>query len=194
MSEQKRAMTINGQLRTYQRGHGTRLVVMLDDRRYPVTIRQIEDGYKIAFENRRLYITSKWILGSKLFQCNINGQPYSLQVEKSGLRMKITYMGHTITTRVMTPAIGELTKHMKKVESLVSKGDILANMPGMVRDIKVCIGDEVVKDQAIIILEAMKMENILTAPIDGTVQSINIEVGQSVMVGDTLMSIKSKDE
>jgi propionyl-CoA carboxylase alpha chain len=194
MSEQKRAMTINGQLRTYQRGHGTRLVVMLDDRRYPVTIRQIEDGYKIAFENRRLYITSKWILGSKLFQCNINGQPYSLQVEKSGLRMKITHMGHTINTRVMTPAIGELTKHMKKVESIISKGDILANMPGMVRDIKVCIGDEVVKDQAIIILEAMKMENILTAPIDGTVQSINIEVGQSVMVGDTLMSIKSKDE
>ena len=190
MAEQKRAMTINGQLRTYQRGHGTRLVIMLDDRRYPVTVRHIEDGYKISFESRRLYITSKWILGSKLLQCSINGQPYSLQLERSGLGVKITYMGHTIMTRVMTPSVGELTKHMKKVESKTSKGDVTANMPGMVRDVKVSVGDGVTKDQPIIILEAMKMENILTSPVDGIVQSIPIEVGQSVMVGDLLMSIK----
>lgn len=194
MTEQKRAMTINGQLRTYQRGHGTRLVIMLDDRRYPVTVRQIEDGYKISFEDRRLYITSKWILGNKLFQCNINGKPYSLQLEKSIIGMKITYIGHTIMARVMTPSIGELTKHMKKVESKVSKGDVLANMPGMVRDIKVSVGNEIVKDQPLIVLEAMKMENILTSPIDGVIQSVPIEVGQSVMVGDLLISIKPKTE
>ncbi len=192
MAEQKRAMTINGQLRTYQRGHGTRLVVMLDDRRYPVTIRQIEDGYKISFESRRLYITSKWILGSKLFQCNINGQSYSLQVEKNGLGVKITYIGYTTITRVMTPAVGELTKHIKKIEVKTSKGDVLANMPGMVRDIKIALGEEVIKDQPLIILEAMKMENILISPVDGIVQSMPIEAGQSVMVGDLLISIKSK--
>lgn len=194
MTEQKRAMTINGQLRTYQRGHGTRLVIMLDDRRYPVTVRQIEDGYKISFEDRRLYITSKWILGSKLFQCNINGKPYGLQLERGTLGVKITYIGHTIMARVMTPSVGELTKHMKKVESKVSKGDVLANMPGMVRDVKVSFGDEITKDQPLIILEAMKMENILTSPVDGIVQSVLIEVDQSVMVGDLLISIKPKIE
>jgi propionyl-CoA carboxylase alpha chain len=192
MAEQKRAMTINCQLRTYQRGHGTRLVIMLDERKYPVTVRQIEDGYKISFESRRLYITSKWMLGHKLFHCNINGHPYSLQLEKSGLGLKITYMGYTIMTRVMIPAVGELTKYMRKVESKVSKGDVVANMPGMVRNVKVSLGDEVMKDQPIIILEAMKMENILTAPLDGVVKSILIEVGQSVMVGDSLISIKPK--
>jgi propionyl-CoA carboxylase alpha chain len=190
LNEQKRAMTINGQLRTYQRSHGTRLVVMLDDRKYPVTVRQIEDGYKISFENRRLYITSKWILGSKLFQCNINGQPYSLQLERSGLNTKITYMGHSILTRVMTPATGEMTKYMKKFETQASKGDVTANMPGMVRDIKVQVGDTITKDQPIVVLEAMKMENILTSPVDGIVKKIPIGVGESVMVGDLLISIK----
>jgi propionyl-CoA carboxylase alpha chain len=165
---------------------------MLDERKYPVTVRQIEDGYKISFESRRLYITSKWMLGHKLFHCNINGHPYSLQLEKSGLGLKITYMGYTIMTRVMIPAVGELTKYMRKVESKVSKGDVVANMPGMVRNVKVSLGDEVMKDQPIIILEAMKMENILTAPLDGVVKSILIEVGQSVMVGDSLISIKPK--
>lgn len=194
LAEQKRAMTINGQLRTYQRGHNTRLVVMLDERRYPVTVRQIEDGYKVSFENRRLYITSKWILGSKLFQCNINGQYYSLQLERQGLATKIGYMGHSITTRVMSPVVGEMTKYMKKFESKTRKSDIIANMPGMVRDIKVQIGDVIAKDQPIVVLEAMKMENILLSQVDGTVQAIPITVGQSVLVGDMLIGIKAGEE
>ncbi len=194
LTEQKRAMTINKQLRTYQKSHGTRLVVMLDERKYPVTVRQIEDGYKISFENRRLYITSKWILGNKLFQCNINGQSYSLQIEKQKLSMKITYMGHSIMTRVMTPAAGELTKYMKKFETKNSKGDVMANMPGMVRDIKVEIGDSISKDQPIVILEAMKMENIILSPIDGIVNIIPITVGQSVIVGDLLIAIKGTEQ
>ena len=193
MAEQKRAMTINGQLRTYQRSHSSRLVVMLDEKRYPVTIRNIEDGYKISFENRRLYITSKWILGTKLFQCNINGHPYSLQFERHRICTKLTYMGHSVMTRVMTPAVGELTKHMRKFEVKISKGDVTANMPGLVRDVKVSIGETVTKDQPIVILEAMKMENILTSPVDGIVNSIPISVGQSVMVGDLLIAIKNDE-
>jgi len=67
---------------------------------------------------------------------------------------------------------------------------VTANMPGMVRDIKVQVGDSITKDQPIVILEAMKMENILIAPVDGIVQKIPIAVGESVMVGDLLISIK----
>jgi propionyl-CoA carboxylase alpha chain len=190
LQEQKRSMTINGQLRTYQRNPGTRLVVNLDERKYPITVRQIEEGYKISFENRRLYINSKWILGSKLFQCNINGQDYSLQIEPRELNMKITYMGHSVTTRVTSPAVGELSKYMKKLEKKVNKGELLANMPGMIREIKVKIGDTVTKDQPLLILEAMKMENIILSPLDGIIKSIPTEVGQSVMVGDLLLVIE----
>jgi propionyl-CoA carboxylase alpha chain len=182
-------MTITGQLQSYQKSHSTRLVVTLDEKKYPVTVRQIEEGYKISFENRRLYITSKWLLGSKLFQCNINGQDYSLQLEPRGLNVKITYMGHSVITRVMTPAVGELTKYMKKFEKKVNKGEITANMPGLIRDIKVKEGDPVTKDQVILILEAMKMENLILAPLDGVVKKLPVEIGQSVMVGDPLMLI-----
>jgi propionyl-CoA carboxylase alpha chain len=189
LTEQKRSMTITGQLQSYQKSHSTRLVVTLDEKKYPVTVRQIEEGYKISFENRRLYITSKWLLGSKLFQCNINGQDYSLQLEPRGLNVKITYMGHSVITRVMTPAVGELTKYMKKFEKTVNKGEIIANMPGLIRDIKVKEGDPVTKDQVILILEAMKMENLILAPLDGVVKKLPVEIGQSVMVGDPLMLI-----
>ena len=77
---------------------------------------------------------------------------------------------------------------MRKFEVKISKGDVTANMPGLVRDVKVSIGETVTKDQPIVILEAMKMENILTSPVDGIVNSIPISVGQSVMVGDLLIA------
>jgi propionyl-CoA carboxylase alpha chain len=60
-------------------GVPTRWVVIIENERYPITVTIIENGYKISFENRRFYITSNWILGNKLFQCEINGKQYTLQ-------------------------------------------------------------------------------------------------------------------
>jgi biotin carboxyl carrier protein len=58
--------------------------------------------------------------------------------------------------------------------------EIKAPMPGLIHEIKVNVGDEVKKGDPILILEAMKMENILKSPGDGIVKSIKIEKGQSV--------------
>jgi len=63
-------------------------------------------------------------------------------------------------------------------------------MPGTVLDIKVSEGDAVTAGQVVLILEAMKMENEITAPADGTVASIPAAKGASVNSGDTLMTFK----
>lgn len=65
--------------------------------------------------------------------------------------------------------------------------DIKAPMPGLIFDIKVNVGDEVKKGDPVLILEAMKMENILKSPGDGTVQSIKIKKGQSVEKNQVLI-------
>jgi biotin carboxyl carrier protein len=57
---------------------------------------------------------------------------------------------------------------------------VKAPMPGTVLDIKANVGDAVKAGQAIIILEAMKMENDIVAPCDGTVTSIVVKKGDSV--------------
>ena len=61
-------------------------------------------------------------------------------------------------------------------------------MPGTVLDIKVAEGAAVTAGQVVLILEAMKMENEITAPADGTVASIPVAKGASVNSGDTLMT------
>ena len=66
---------------------------------------------------------------------------------------------------------------------------IVSPMPGKILGIKAKAGDAVKKGQAIIILEAMKMENEIVAPQDGTVASIKVNEGASVETGAVLATM-----
>ncbi|WP_194776465.1 acetyl-CoA carboxylase biotin carboxyl carrier protein subunit [Pararhodonellum marinum] len=65
--------------------------------------------------------------------------------------------------------------------------DIKAPMPGLIFDIKVKVGDQVRQGDAVLILEAMKMENILKSPGDGIVKEIKVKQGQSVEKNQVLI-------
>ncbi len=58
--------------------------------------------------------------------------------------------------------------------------DVKAPMPGLVLQVMVKVGDTVIKGDQLIILEAMKMENVLQAEGDGTVKSIEVNQGDKV--------------
>lgn len=66
---------------------------------------------------------------------------------------------------------------------------VAAPMPGKILAIKANNGQAVKRGEVIMILEAMKMENEITAPEDGTIASINVGVGDSVESGDTLATL-----
>ncbi len=68
-------------------------------------------------------------------------------------------------------------------------GDIISPMPGLILKILVKEGDAVEKGDDILVLEAMKMENLLQAPSSGIIKSIKCEVGNSVNKGDLLIKI-----
>ncbi|AFL84295.1 acetyl/propionyl-CoA carboxylase, alpha subunit [Belliella baltica DSM 15883] len=65
--------------------------------------------------------------------------------------------------------------------------EIKAPMPGLIFDIKVSEGDVVKKGDPVLILEAMKMENIIKSPGDGTVKTIKIKKGDSVEKNQVLI-------
>lgn len=66
---------------------------------------------------------------------------------------------------------------------------VASPMPGKILDVKAKVGDAVKKGQVILILEAMKMENEVVAPEDGTVASIDVAAGATVEAGDTLATL-----
>jgi biotin carboxyl carrier protein len=75
---------------------------------------------------------------------------------------------------------------MNNLQNQTAK-EIKAPMPGLIFDIKVKEGDEVKKGDPVLILEAMKMENILKSPGDGTVKKIKIKKGESVEKNQVLI-------
>ncbi len=62
-------------------------------------------------------------------------------------------------------------------------------MPGTIMKVNVSVGDTVKKGDVLCVLEAMKMENDISAPGDGTVASVNVQKGASVQTDDVLVTL-----
>jgi biotin carboxyl carrier protein len=69
--------------------------------------------------------------------------------------------------------------------------DLLAPMPGLVLSAAVSAGDTVKKDDPLVVLEAMKMENVLKSPIDGVIKEVSVNSGDTVEKNQTLIIFES---
>ena len=75
--------------------------------------------------------------------------------------------------------------------TVVASGDIKAPMPGKVLQVLVNAGDTVEEGQALLVLEAMKMENVIKAIAEGVVLDIPVSPGQAVEKGSLLVAFEA---
>ncbi|WP_018476826.1 biotin/lipoyl-containing protein [Pontibacter roseus] len=98
---------------------------------------------------------------------------------------KINGVQHTVSAKdrfdLLLDQLGMSDANAHKVN------DVKAPMPGLILEIKVQPGQEVKKGDPIMILEAMKMENILKSPGDGVVKEVKVAVKQNVEKGQILI-------
>ena len=80
-----------------------------------------------------------------------------------------------------------LTMNLKSKRSNQLK-ELRAPMPGLVRQVNVQVGDQVDAGDSLFILEAMKMENLLKSPVNGTVSDLFVKPGESVEKNQILLS------
>ncbi|HEU5344961.1 MAG TPA: acetyl-CoA carboxylase biotin carboxyl carrier protein subunit [Ktedonobacterales bacterium] len=93
---------------------------------------------------------------------------------------------YTVTLRdERTQALGRLAGAARHSGDAI----IRAPMPGLVSNVLAQEGQEVARGQAVVVLEAMKMENDLATPRAGVVKRVNVTKGQTVNQGDTLAII-----
>ncbi len=87
--------------------------------------------------------------------------------------------------------IPESLKKVRRTYRVVkNKKHITAFIPGTIRGIFVKIGDKVQVGQKLLILEAMKMENEIISPVEGTVKKLNVAVDDKVGKDQLLIEIK----
>jgi propionyl-CoA carboxylase alpha chain len=196
----ERSAGISGQLA----GHGVQqspdfVVVVLGKEgrhvQHPVRIEEFEPTSgkaDVVINERHFAIQSTSKLGSLLMQGTCNGKPFTAQVERGGaknpLGIRVAHNGAQIETLVLLPRAAELFKLMPHKPPPDLSKFLLSPMPGLLVDITVQPGQKVLAGERLAVIEAMKMENILTATQDGTVGELLAKKGESLSVDQPIIS------
>ena len=121
---------------------------------------------------------------------SLNGKNYEVEVEKSEAKL-ISVSDAPVAAPVAAPAAPAAAPAPAPAASAAaaSADAVPCPMPGTVFGIKKNVGDAVKKGEAVVVLEAMKMENDIPAPKDGVVKAIYVKKDQTVSTGDPLFLI-----
>lgn len=111
-------------------------------------------------------------------------------IEKNQNRYTVMVNGVWHTFSVETPISFKRKKYLEQQGDASSSVAIEAPMPGKIIDVLVEEGSEVKEGDAIIILEAMKMQNEISSHVTGLVKSISVKKNDSVMKDDVLIEIQ----
>ena len=123
----------------------------------------------------------------------VNGIEFEVLLDGEGTSWSATVEGQTFEIEI--PDAAPVAKKKRSGSGKKKKsGTVSANIPGKVVTVEVKAGDEVVEGQAILILEAMKMQNEIQAPVSGTVTSVNCEEGQAIEANIPLVIIEPAPE
>jgi len=142
--------------------------------------------------------STKWV-EEKLDLSAIASQTPAVEPPAAGLVEKTTTVevnGKRFEVRAWVPESGGVAASGRRTprasaaaSNAVATGDVVAPMQGTIVKVLVEVGQEVKPGDAVVVLEAMKMENQLQADKAGTVKAINVQAGDKVGAGDVLVII-----
>ena len=118
----------------------------------------------------------------------VNGEEFEVELDQDGENWIATVQGQRF--EITVPDSGPAPKKRRSSGGKSKKsGKVSANIPGKVVTVEVEIGQVVEEGQVVMILEAMKMQNEIQAPVGGTVTEIHCEEGQSIEANVPLLVI-----
>ena len=123
------------------------------------------------------------------YRITVEGKAYEMDVELIGANDAVVApVAKAAAPVVAAPKAAPAPVAAKPAE--VGSGSVVAPMPGTILKVLKASGDAVKAGEVVLILEAMKMENEITAPVDGTIGSLNLTEGSTVAGGDLLFDVK----
>jgi len=153
------------------RAEGGRLLLEMDGRRIEADFHRLPDG--------------------EVYSLLVDGRSHEVRVSPTADGLEVTTRGQTVPVEVRHPL--ERMQRATQRAGVASAGEtIVAPMPGVVVALRVGRGDTVEAGQAVAVIEAMKMQNELTAKHAGVVSEVLIAERASVAAGQPLMRLKAR--
>jgi biotin carboxyl carrier protein len=145
--------------------------------------------YKI---NGNLYNVTIKDIEENLAHVEVNGTPYEIELDKNVTTPSMPKKAAPVAAPTAAPVTTASAPAAAPAAPAAGAGQgsgVKCPLPGVIKDIKVAVGDVVKRGQTVVILEAMKMENNINADKDGTVTAIKVNKGDSVLEGTDLILI-----
>ncbi len=191
MKKEARAAQISGAMANHRRRIAPEWVVSVGAETFAVEVKEGPEGTDVSFAgNGTLAVRTNWTVGDVLMRATVGGLAMVVKVNfvRGGARLR--YRGADLKIVVRSPRQAELAALMPLKAPPDTSKLLLCPMPGLVVSIAVAVGDDVQEGQALAVVEAMKMENILRAERSGVVKSIKVAAGASLRVDQVILEFE----
>jgi len=192
---QNRAARISGQQGGHNRQVSKEWVVVIGKKSVPVHVEEVEGGYDInikarGFTKNTIEVRSDWQLGDVIFRGTVNGVGVIIQSERMLVGYSLLHAGTQADIRVLSQNAAELYALMPEKLPPDTSKLLMSPMPGLLLSVSVEVGQEVKAGEELAVIEAMKMENVLRASMDGTIKEVAAMPGDSLAVDQVILSFE----
>ena len=188
LGERKRR--ISGQLDGRSVTRESQRALWLGEHELKLEVKRENGVINVRFERGKApgwKLHSDWKPGDVIWSGTIDGRPVAVQVRPVPNGFALSYRGVETKAYVYTEREAGYARLMPPKKVSDTGKQVLCPMPGLVVSIAVKEGQEVKAGELVAVVEAMKMENVLRAEIDGTVKKINAKPGDSLAVDAVIL-------
>jgi propionyl-CoA carboxylase alpha chain len=184
-----RAGQISGQMAAVRAPAGD-WVAIIGREATPLSVVLRDAGAAITFpDGAQAQLETDWRPGARILTGVLDGAPFAVRVRQTNQGYTIRARGVTQHLRICTPRVAELQAKLPEKQAADTSRQVLSPMPGLVVSLEVTEGQEVKSGEAVAIVEAMKMQNIIRAERDGVVARIHVVPGASVAADEVMVEL-----
>jgi len=165
--------------------------LLIDDKKYSVNFEKVDKNhYTFQIEGKTYPVEVKHLdAGYSVFAIDENLYKISTSFDDKNTGF-VTFEGNNFIIKDARGDGDNITGDSSDKMTGADNNVIVSDIPGKVIKINVSDGDAVKKGDCLIIIEAMKMENSLVAPMDAKIKSVSAKAGELVDAGVTLISLE----
>ncbi|HKV54590.1 MAG TPA: biotin/lipoyl-containing protein [Candidatus Binataceae bacterium] len=168
----------------------TRYTAALEGGEHEIELEELAaDSYsiKVAGGEHRVDVRR---IGPGAFSIIIDDRSFDLDVVREGDELIVVSRRGTTRITLLDAARRARLRKDGSQATVAGRAEVKAMMPGRIVNVLVQPGDTVTRQQGVVVVEAMKMENELKSPKDGKVIEVKVEAGQTVEKGELLVVIE----
>ena len=165
-----------------------KLLLVQGEREIAVEIEPKASGYALTVDGRP--VTAEGSVGPSM-RLLLDGRPVEATARRDGLDVVVELRGRAYRFRARDARAPKLARRGGGAD--LARGELHAPMPGLVVEVLAEVGDSIEAGAPLVIVEAMKMQNALVAPVSGRVSSVSVKAGVAVETGQLLATVTAAE-